>query len=276
MTSLPQVIRAGVFYNPPGTIWRHKDIAFLSANYVSCGTARCTANGQSLRFEAGHVYIWQPGDTLGGEVDEQLTSFYVRFRWPGWPDQIDSAASILELPKSVALSPAAQRDVQHVYDQLIEQFLAKRVGWEVACGGYVQVLLGLLQREAYDTKPTGTKPNPALDRRLGLALAFMESHLEGHPSVAEIAKAAHLSEDYFRRLFRQRLGLPPIQYLNRLRVSAARRLIAREPGMTVSEVGHQVGFDDVRYFARTFRQVYNMTPNAYRRSLSAQTKAGSQ
>jgi len=269
MASLPQVIRAGVFYNPPGTVWPRLDIDFLSVNYVSCGAARCSSNEQPLRFEAGRAYLWQYGDAMQGTVEEQLTSFYVRFRLPEWKEEMAAGSGVLELPRGIALSPAAQRDVQSIYDQLIEQFLAKRTGWELVCGGYVQVLLGLLQRQVSDTKPSDTEPNPALDRRLGLALAFMESHLEQHPSVAEIAEAAHLSEDYFRRLFRQRLGLPPIQYLNRLRVSAARRLIAREPGMTISEVGHEVGFDDVRYFARTFRQAYDITPNAYRRSLTA-------
>ena len=268
MTSLPQVIRAGVFYNPPGTVWPRLDIDFLSVNYVSCGAALCSSNEQPLRFEAGRAYLWQYGDAMQGTVEEQLTSFYVRFHWPKWK-KIAAGTDVLELPRSVALSPATQRDVQGLYDQLVEQFLAKRVGWEWVCGGYVHVLLGLLLREASDEKPDEEEPNPALDRRLGLALAFMESHLEQHPSVAEIAKAAHLSEDYFRRLFRQRLGLPPIQYLNRLRVSAARRLIAREPGMTIGEVGHTVGFDDARYFARIFRQAYDMTPNSYRRSLTA-------
>jgi AraC-like DNA-binding protein len=272
---LPQVLVAGVFHNPPGTVWPILDIDFLSANYVTCGSARCIANNQPLNFRAGRVYLWKPGDRFHGTVDEQLTSLYVRFRWPGWTAGPQRATGLLDLPGCIPLSPSAQRDVQSVYDLLIEQYLTKRPGWELACGGYVQVLLGLLQRSASGKEtPEGAKSNPALDRRLGLALAYMESHLEKRPSVAEIAEAARLSEDYFRRLFRKRLGASPVQYLNRLRVSAARRLIAREPELTVTEVGRRVGFQDVRYFARTFRQAYRLTPDEYRRSLDSAAKGG--
>lgn len=275
MEHLPQVLVAGVFHNPPGTEWPLLNIDFLSANYVTCGSARCMNNDRPLNFQAGRVYLWKPGDRFHGTVDEQLTSLYVRFRWPGWTDNAQRAAGLLDLPKCIALSPSAQRDVQSTYDLLIEQYLAKRPGWELACGGYVQVLLGLLQRSASGKEtPEGDKPNPALDRRLGLALAFMESHLHERPSVAEIAEAAHLSEDYFRRLFRKRLDTSPLQYLNRLRVSAARRLIAREAGLTVTEVGRRVGFQDVRYFARTFRQTFHLTPDEYRRSLDNTAKEG--
>jgi AraC-like DNA-binding protein len=272
---LPQVLAAGVFHNPPGTEWPLLNIDFLSANYVTCGSARCLTNDRPLNFQAGHVYLWKPGDRFHGTVDEQLTSLYVRFRWPGWTATTRQGTEILDLPKSIPLSPSAQRDVQSTYDLLIEQYLAQRPGWELSCGGYVQVLLGLFQRAASGKEaPDGAKANHALDRRLGLALAYMESHLHERPGVAQLAEAARLSEDYFRRLFRKRLGVSPVQYLNRLRVSAARRLIAREPGLTVTEVGHRVGFQDVRYFARTFRQAYRLTPDEYRRSLDSTAKEG--
>jgi transcriptional regulator GlxA family with amidase domain len=108
---------------------------------------------------------------------------------------------------------------------------------------------------------------PALDRRLSLALSFMEERFSAEISVREIAEYAHLSEDYFRRLFTRRMTMSPVKYLALLRVKAARRLIAAEPGLTVSAVSRQVGFNDGRYFARIFRRHCGITPAAYRDSL---------
>jgi transcriptional regulator GlxA family with amidase domain len=96
----------------------------------------------------------------------------------------------------------------------------------------------------------------------------MESNLDKRPSIGEIAENASLSEDYFRRLFTNQVGISPIQYLNHLRVREGRRLLSEDPSMSASQAAKSAGFVDVRHFARVFRKYYNMSPAEYRQSLT--------
>jgi AraC family transcriptional regulator len=84
----------------------------------------------------------------------------------------------------------------------------------------------------------------------------------------EVAAAAGLTEDYFTRLFRRELGMPPMQHLIRRRLTEARRLIAQDPGLSVSEAAKRSGFEDPGHFARLFRRHFGVAPREFRSRLA--------
>ena len=69
-----------------------------------------------------------------------------------------------------------------------------------------------------------------------------------------------------QRRFRQATGQTPLQYLNRKRIEAATDML-RASNLSVSDVAWQVGFGDVSYFTRLFRQHTGLTPARYRQSV---------
>ena len=73
-----------------------------------------------------------------------------------------------------------------------------------------------------------------------------------------------MSDDYLTYCFRQELGMTPIAYLNRYRVTQAKRLL-KETDKTITEIALDVGFSDSGYFSRVFRKEVGMSPDAYRR-----------
>ncbi|CAB3759449.1 AraC family transcriptional regulator [Burkholderia sp. MSh2] len=70
--------------------------------------------------------------------------------------------------------------------------------------------------------------------------------------------------DRFRltRLFQRAYGTSPHAYLVRLRLRAARRLLAA--GRTPAQAAADVGFADQSHLGRWFRRAYRITPAAYR------------
>ena len=73
------------------------------------------------------------------------------------------------------------------------------------------------------------------------------------------------STTYLRRKFNQDMGMSPIKYLNQIRISYAKKLIAKrvENYMSMAEIAFLCGFNDERYFSRVFKQHCNMTPGDY-------------
>lgn len=94
---------------------------------------------------------------------------------------------------------------------------------------------------------------------------YMEAHLAEPVAMDELAKIVHLHPNYFSQLFRSMLGIPPLQYLNQLRIKKAQSLLLGTE-LSVTQVAAEVGME-LHYFSRTFRNRVGFTPSDYRKAV---------
>lgn len=96
--------------------------------------------------------------------------------------------------------------------------------------------------------------------------SYMNSRLSAQVTLEELAGVAHLHPNYFIKVFRKYFNIPPLEYMNILRLDHAAWLLASEPDSTIDEVAEECGFHDYRYFGRSFKKRYGLTPSAYRKT----------
>jgi len=94
-------------------------------------------------------------------------------------------------------------------------------------------------------------------------LAYLRHHLAEELTLPVLAQRFGRSPATLLRDFRRATGLPPMQYLAKLRVRAAASLLA-ESDLTVSDVATRVGLQDSNYFSRIFRRHLGMSPRQWR------------
>lgn len=100
------------------------------------------------------------------------------------------------------------------------------------------------------------------DIRLGAVIAMM-TRMDRALGNAKLARAVGLSVRAFERAFVAEYGLPPQQYLKRLRLQvASRHLVATRESL--SEISAACGFADQSHFTREFRRLTGKTPGRYR------------
>jgi AraC-like DNA-binding protein len=92
---------------------------------------------------------------------------------------------------------------------------------------------------------------------------LLHEQMDGNIGLDELAELAGIDRFRLTRLFQRAFGTSPHAYLVRLRLRAARRLLAA--GRTPAQVAAEVGFADQSHLGRWFRRAYRMTPAAYRR-----------
>ncbi|MFQ5516994.1 MAG: GlxA family transcriptional regulator [Acidimicrobiia bacterium] len=103
------------------------------------------------------------------------------------------------------------------------------------------------------------------DGRILAAQQWLEHHLDEPVTIANVASWAGMSPRTFHRRFRAAVGETPGGYLRRLRVEAAKDLLA-DPSYTVAEIARLVGFIDPGAFAATFRRHAGASPQPYRKA----------
>jgi AraC-like DNA-binding protein len=101
-------------------------------------------------------------------------------------------------------------------------------------------------------------------QRLLRARDLMHAEPARGPTLDELATAAGLSRAHLARLFADTFGIPPHQYLVRLRLDQAKRALAA--GGSVTEVCYQLGFESLGTFSASFRRRTGMSPREWQRA----------
>ena len=87
-------------------------------------------------------------------------------------------------------------------------------------------------------------------------------------SMQSIAEFFGMSARNFSRRFRLATNLSPLQYLQKQRFEQARDLL-QNSNLSISEIAYRVGYIDVSYFTKLFKQLSSTTPKEYRKTVRA-------
>lgn len=101
-------------------------------------------------------------------------------------------------------------------------------------------------------------------RQLQRVLDRMQADLSTDLALHSLAKESGYSRSHFLRIFREAMGITPHQYLMRLRVQQAQRMI-KEKSSELVDIALACGFSSHTHMSRIFRQALGVTPSEYRR-----------
>lgn len=91
---------------------------------------------------------------------------------------------------------------------------------------------------------------------------YIYSNLEG-ADIAHIAKQFHYNKTYLGRLFKKETGMNIKDYINLQRIEKAKHILSTSDEPIIS-VAYQVGFNNVTYFNRVFKEFTSFSPSQYR------------
>ncbi len=95
------------------------------------------------------------------------------------------------------------------------------------------------------------------------ALDFMETQYERPITLANIARAAHLSVSRLAHLFKEQMNITLLDYLTNVRINHAKRLLLTSD-YNCTRICFDVGYNNQSYFTRIFKQITGMTPKQFR------------
>jgi len=174
---------------------------------------------------------------------------------------IPACASMLFLGCTWCLFEGNRRDEHR--RMLRELYDAVTLDRSAECASaFLYGILTELNGERCGTPARRPSGNAALER----IIAYLNDHYTEDITLEQLCTAAGgLSEQYLCRLFRQSVGMRPMEYMLSRRVSAA-RVYLETTALSISDVAARSGFHNTSYFYRSFRKFVGLSPLAYRQA----------
>lgn len=93
---------------------------------------------------------------------------------------------------------------------------------------------------------------------------YLDRRLADGASLTGAAEFVHMNPAHLSRAFKEETGENYNNYVLRRRVDAAKKLLV-ESDLQIQEICRRVGYSDVRYFTRIFRETTGVSPSHFRR-----------
>lgn len=97
---------------------------------------------------------------------------------------------------------------------------------------------------------------------IALAIGYIKSHLTEKVTLDEISSQIGLNKYYFAREFKRVTGYSLIEFINRLRIDYAKRMLSKEDAV-IGETALKTGFTDFAYFSKIFKRYTGITPTEF-------------
>lgn len=112
------------------------------------------------------------------------------------------------------------------------------------------------------------RPSTLVDRQVGVkrAIELMWEDLEARLSLAQLARAARMSEFHFSRVFHEATGLPPLRFQSALRLARARDMVVTTEDAVI-EICLKVGYSSIGSFTRRFTELVGVSPMRLRQQI---------
>ena len=112
--------------------------------------------------------------------------------------------------------------------------------------------------------PRGQETNKAMER-LERVFSYIEENYQRPIMLDEVADVIGLDPAYFTRFFKRYTHTTFVSYLQAYRITKAQYILVSEPDKSIGEIAEEVGFQSIKTFNRTFKELTNTSPLRFRK-----------
>ncbi len=223
----------------------------------------------------GDAFLLRPGDVHAFSSCERLRLYDVIFM----PSVLDGLKAEMEsfpeldrlfrdgARKAFHLSLPQRLKAEDAIKRLDAELGARLPGYKLSAkAALLELLVSLCRAKPANGKPVPVDRVEELNKQhvVNKAIAFFEASGEGETGVEALAEKLGLSASHFSRVFKEACGLPPCDYMIRMRLEKAKALLLSTE-LSVARVAFRCGFCDASYMAKLFKRLEGCAPLEFRR-----------
>lgn len=124
-----------------------------------------------------------------------------------------------------------------------------------------ELMIRLSQTQARDMMEQ-TYKELASGNRLAHVVSYIKKNIRENISLDDLAQEACMSKAHFLRIFKQDMGMTPMEFVLHERLKLAKKYLQLGK-FQIQEVCYMAGFRNNTYFIRAFKQEFGLTPKVF-------------
>ncbi len=157
---------------------------------------------------------------------------------------------------------AETAEVFSLIEHICRENAEHKKNYEIFIKGYMELLLGHFYRNGI-LDSTEENYNRDAVRRIWPVIEYIDQNYRYKITLEQLSSTLNVNREYFCRIFKDAVGITPIEYINYVRITKAENLLTTT-NLSVLEISMDVGFSSVSYFNRVFKNLKRVAPSAYR------------
>lgn len=155
------------------------------------------------------------------------------------------------------------RAIGELYEKMLIEYNLRDTGYIEMLRAYVIELFVTIFR-SFGTGRTESVIERQHREMIARAIAYLKHNYSQEVKLEDLSMMSFLSRNYFCRLFKQHTGVTVSEYIQKVRMDEACRLL-RETAGKVIDIAADVGYSDIKFFNTVFKRQTGKTPGAYRK-----------
>ncbi len=233
------------------------------------GAAVFGCNGQEYHAVKGDLLYFRAGELRWGNTfPNQLMKCYAvdflytcpRLRGERW--ELEEGTLPLATRQSIA-DPYVYKQLLSLFDELTTTWTAGQPNRIMSCRATFIAIIRLLL-----IWKNGNGANFGQVHKVDRVIRYMTERYSEILTLHTLSEIAQISPSYLGAIFKRITGKSPIDYLIEIRIQKAKEML--QDGDRVSEVALKVGFNDLFYFSKCFKEREGLAPSQYVKNFCSQ------
>ncbi len=254
--------------------------SILEIAYILSGRGQYLVDGVTYEVSQGDLLVCNPGvmhqSIITNPADPTLEFV------AGLSDIhfLDMEPNHIQTPNGspvISLSNELKREISRCCYEIIDENMSTQPGRYYLVQAQMMKMLILIYRSITE-KPRDeivgvTFESYSKNYVVQKIIQYLKANYSQHISLDQIAQNMYLSPVYISKIFKEKTGDSPINYLIQIRLGKAKEMLEENRG-SIRMIAAQVGYDDVYHFSKLFKKHYGVSPLFYRKSVIGDASAG--
>lgn len=235
---------------------------FFEIAYVSMGSYTHRINSVNHQVKRGDIIFLKIGDCHSYKSNEKVCKvtnilFYPEL-FKNNPEVLESYSKKINIHNIIHLNSKDIHQVESLIKYMEYEESQKRSDSLEIMRRYLDILLLIMTRSINESQNNDNKFD------ISPLLNYIAQNIKT-VKPKDIAKKSSYNSAYFSKLFKDTMGINLVKYINEKRIDAAIKLIT-ETDEPIENIAITVGFNEVNYFYKLFKQYTGCTPLSFRKN----------
>lgn len=233
---------------------------FWELTYVDKGRMHTVVDGKTLTLEQGEAIFYNCGQYHSQWSDNDVSVSFVTVTFDMSIQDTSIPAGVLSVDnemRSLLGKIINEKENYSIYSEdlilcYLKEFVIKVVRYSRLEKAIIQ------QDNIIRTRIDDDILNRCLD--------FIEKNIEKKLTVTDVARSIPISPSYLSSIFRKKIDMTVIDYINSFRLEKSKELI-KNSSLNFTQISENLGYNSVHYFSRQFKLKYGISPSEFARSI---------